>query len=56
MDSDLSYNSVQSLGSNEYFNNSLAYRMRDLKSPNQQFLTSEKNPRVLGSLSLGKTN
>jgi len=30
--------------------------MRDFKSPNQQFLTSEKNPRILGALSLGKTN
>ena len=54
--SDLSHNSLHGNDSSEYFNNNLAYRMRDLKSPNQQFLTSEKNPRVLSSLALGKTN
>ena len=39
----------------KFFNEGLAYRFKDLKSSNQQFLTSDRNTRLLNTLSPNKT-
>ena len=39
----------------KFFNEDLTYRFKDLKSSNQQLLTSDRNTRLLGSLSPNKT-
>ena len=46
--------SVQTFSS-KFFNEDLAYRFKDLKSSNQQLLTSDRNTRLINSLSPSKT-
>jgi hypothetical protein len=41
--------------SSKFFNEDLSYRFKDLKSSNQQLLTSDRNSRLIGALSPNKT-
>jgi hypothetical protein len=52
---DGSLSEVDFSSSSEMFNKPLLYRFKDLKSPNQQFLTSDRSSRQLNSLTPNKT-
>lgn len=52
---DISDNYNNQTFSSKFFNEDLTYRFKDLKSSNQQLLTSDRNTRLIGGLSPNKT-